>query len=151
MRFRLSAVVFGAAIVFSAAALAQSEPPGKILAQWGLIGTWSVDCAAPSSTRNGYSTYEADAAGGAVLRRDFGSDAPGDRSRIVAAEIGGDGMIRVTIDLQSIGQVRTNVFAKLSPESIRAMENRAADGTYTVREGRFLHNGQATLAQQRCR
>lgn len=151
MRFLLCAAVCGVALALARTAGAETDSPAKVLADWGMLGTWAVNCAAPASRINGYSTYAAQGTSDAALVRDFGTDNPGDRSRIVSARIVGDGMIEITIDLTSINQVRANVFAKLGADRIRAMENRASDGSYTVRDGKFVHNGQPTLVQHRCR
>ena len=153
MQFRLLAATFGAALALALAlpAAAQTDPPAEVLAKWGMLGTWAVNCNTPPSRGNGYSTYEAEGSTEAVLRRDFGAELERDRSQIQAARIAEDGMLHLTINLTSIGQVRTNVFMKVGAVGMRAFENRGPDGSYTVRDGKFLHNGLPTATQYRCR
>jgi len=151
MQFRLVAAAFGAALALALPAAAQTDPPAEVLAKWGMLGTWAVDCSLPPSRANGYSTYEAEGTSDAVLRRDFGAELVRDRSQIQSARIAADGMLHMTINLASISQVRTNVFMKVGADGMRAFENRGADGSYTVRDGKFLHNGAPTLPQYRCR
>ena len=150
MQLRLLAAVFGAALALALPAAAQNDPPAEVLAKWGMLGTWAVNCGTPPSRSNGHSTYEAEGTTDAVLRRDFGAELERDRSQIQSAHIA-DGLLHMTINFTSLGQVRTNVFMKVGADGMRAFENRGPDGSYTVRDGKFLHNGQPTLVQYRCR
>jgi len=151
MPIRLLAAAAVAALALAFPAAAQTDPPATVLAKWGLLGTWAVNCANPPSRQNGYSTYEAEGSADAVLRRDFGPESERDRSKIENAQVTADGMLSVTINFASINQVRTNVFMKVGADGIRAVENRGADGSYTVQDGKFVHNGAPTLTQTRCR
>lgn len=51
----LPLVLLALAPGFAGAARAQSVP--AIVQQFGLIGTWSLDCSKPASPENGRSTY----------------------------------------------------------------------------------------------
>ena len=151
-------LLLGVALFAAAPAPAQIVPtptpetPGAVLTRWGLAGTWAVRCDLPPSASNSHLRYVVEPDGRAFHLRDLGDQYERDRSEILAASIAADGAIHVTINFESLKQVRVVEFAKVAgnPKQVRAISNRQVDGPYTVKDGRFTSNGRETPAQIRC-
>jgi hypothetical protein len=124
-----------------------AQDPAEIAAQWGLLGTWAVDCTQPPSRQNSYLTFARD---GELLfhRRDFG-DAR-DEHPVTSVREAADGTIEVVIDLAIFAQTRTIVFAKEGEGKKRAVSNRDDKGVYSIRDSKFVANGQPAPVQNRC-
>ena len=147
------AMLFGMAVLGAMPASAQQEErAGPVLQRWGLVGTWAVRCDLPASGSNSHLHYVVEQDGRAFHLRDLGDQYERDRSEILRASIAGDGAIHVTINFESLKQVRIIEFAKVAgkPNQVRAISNRHADGPYSVKDGRFTSNGRETPVQTRC-
>lgn len=146
---RVALFALGILALLAAPASAQVSP-ANALREWGMLGWWSLRCEQPVSQNNFYYGYVVADDGQAYHERDLGDPSRNDRSAVTAAEILGDGSIRITVNFTSINQTRTIVFAK-EQGRMRAMYNRGSGGDITVEKGIFKHNGQPTPWQYKCR
>lgn|SRR5690606_24868269 len=137
------ALLFGLGVALPAWA----QGPAEVAAQWGLLGTWAVDCNQPPSRQNSYLTFARDGER-LVHRRDFG-DAR-DEHPVTSVRQSADGTIEVVIDLAIFAQTRTIVFAKAGEGKKRAVSNRDDKGVYSIKNGKFVANGQPAPVQNRC-
>ncbi|HJQ60522.1 MAG TPA: hypothetical protein VJ890_26690 [Vineibacter sp.] len=143
----IAAAAMIAAVVTPAGAAAQSI--AEVMEQWGLVGTWAVNCHLPPSRTNGmHSTYLPQLAGNVDVRRDFGDPQYNDVSQVIAARLQPDGRLEVTVDPR---QIFTYTLAKGADGRIRSMIGRLGNGEYTVRDGKFVATGAPTPWQSRCR
>lgn len=117
--------------------------------EWGLIGSWAIDCSLPPDRGKGaVLTYETEPDGRVMYRRDFG-DAK-DESEVVSAAADSDGVLNVTVFFPSLHQARQFGLLLQKDGSLRAIYNRSERGDYTIRDGKFVKTGQPTPAQHRC-
>jgi hypothetical protein len=124
-----------------------AETPADVASVWGLLGTWAVDCSQPASRQNSYLSFVRNG-DGLVHRRGFGGDS--EEHAVMAVRVTADGRIEVVIDLRQFSQVRTIVFAKEGEGKKRAVSNRDDKGVYSIRDGKFVANGQRAPVQGRC-
>jgi hypothetical protein len=70
---------------------------------------------------------------------------------VQAAAVGQDGALEVIVTFAAIGQTRKWRIVRGTDGRIRTMVNTRVDGSdYTVRDGRFIHNGAETPWLTRC-
>lgn len=146
MRMRLFAAAL--ALLFVPLNIACAETVADTLKAWGLLGTWAADCDFPAGRRNGYYSFIAKADGQGAHGRDFGDIK--DSNEILSATIGADNLLTLSVRFQSTAQVREFSYVKGERGVIRALTNREAGGAFTVRDGKFVGSGEATLWQSRC-
>ena len=145
---RWCALAFGATIL-SGHSSAQAQQPSVIqtITRWGLLGTWAVDCDKPSKDgsrvtyeiRNGRPAYVRDLGGG---RRDIAD--------IGRAFVNPDGSLVTRLDFSSVIGERYVTLIRGPDAKIRAKVNQGANGSYTVFDGKTVHDGVPTRWQARC-
>jgi hypothetical protein len=124
----------------------------ETLRQWGLLGTWSLDCGRQPGGNHIHIRYVEWMGGKVMTERDYGDPARNDSNEIINATINADGSLTLVVDFQSLGgQIRTFALMRDRPDRLRAVWNRGPDGTYTVKDGRFTGNGNETPWQYKCR
>jgi hypothetical protein len=141
------AVALVALLAASGAVSAQTN--ADTARNWGLLGTWRLDCSKPLSTSNPDLKY--------VVRdgkvhhdREFGNAR--DSSLVASLKAKPDGTLEVIVNFTSLTQVREFTFIKGAENRIRATSNRDVNSnTYSVRNGKFTANGNDTPWQTRCR
>lgn len=117
--------------------------------QWGLLGSWAVDCALrPDRDKGAVLTYEVRADGRVMYRRNFG-DAR-DESEVVSATVNAEGLLNVMVYFPSLHQTREFGLLLQKDGGLRAIYNRSEHGEYTIRDGKYVKTGEATPAQRRC-
>jgi hypothetical protein len=117
--------------------------------QWGLLGSWAVDCAArPDRDKGALLTYEIRTDGRVMYRRNFG-DAR-DENEVVSATVNADGLLNVMVYFPSLRQAREFGLRLAKDGSLRAIYNRSERGEYTIRGGKYIATGAPTPMQQRC-
>jgi hypothetical protein len=142
----IAIVVLGS---LSSATGASAQTVAEVASRWGLPGTWQVDCRAPTSRSNVSQTY-AVRGGKLSVDRAFGDGT--DSSAITAAAVKADGALDLVIIFTSISQTRQLVQIRGSDGRMRAITNRNVDtNDYSVKDGKFTANGNATPWQTRCR
>jgi hypothetical protein len=143
----LACLAIGLSVAASTPALA--EPAAQVAGEWGLLGTWALDCTLPPDRDRGARiSYRIVDGGRLILARDFGDAS--DISDIPDARLEPDGSLRLTVTFPAIRQTRIYTLAKDSDGNIRAMSNRDSKGRYSIRAGRFSATGQPTPKQARC-
>ena len=127
------------------------SPPksvADIASSWGLLGSWALDCTQSVSRQNAYLSYVR-RGDGMVHNRDFGDSR--DSNEILQAAISRDGFLELTGHFAGLSQTRRWVLIKKDGR-IRAIANSNADGTdVSIRDGRFVANGNKSPWQTRCR
>lgn len=129
--------------------LARAETLAAIVERWGLLGSWSVDCAMPPDRDKGtVLTYEISKDGRVMYRRNFG-DAK-DESEVVSATVNAEGLLNLMVFFPPLHQTREFGLLLAKDGSLRAIYNRSERGEYTIRDGKYVKTGAPTPAQQRC-
>jgi hypothetical protein len=129
--------------------MAKARSPVQVASDWGLLGSWRVDCAAPVSEDNVTITY-ADVGGTLFYQRDRGD--ANDSSPVVTATVTPDDKMDFVIDFTAMKQKRRNIIVKAPDASqYRAFENSdVATGAYSVQDGKFTSDGEVTPWFNRC-
>jgi len=129
--------------------LAHAESLAATVEQWGLLGSWSVDCTLPPDRDKGtVLTYEITRDGRVMYRRNFG-DAK-DENEVVSATVNAEGLLNLMVFFPSLHQTREFGVILTRDGGLRAIYNRSERGEYTIRDGKYVKTGAPTLAQQRC-
>jgi hypothetical protein len=132
-------------------ALAQAQSPTNAVEEFGLLGSWAIDCAQSPSPRNEHSVFSVTSVGTIQLRNDFGINYDEMVYRVVAAK-------RLDTDKLQLRQVLTTdrsivldvVMLKID-DKVRVWSSRGSDGTALVRDGAIPStNGQETRWALRC-
>lgn len=130
-------------------ATANAETLAATVEQWGLLGSWAVDCAArPNRDKGALLTYEIRKDGRVMYRRNFGEAT--DENEMVSATVNADGLLNVMVYFPSLHQTREFGLLLAKDGSLRAIYNRSERGEYTIRDGKYIATGAPTPAQQRC-
>ncbi|MCG2667223.1 hypothetical protein ACFPFP_09730 [Bradyrhizobium sp. GCM10023182] len=129
--------------------LAGAETLAATVEQWGLLGSWAVDCAVrPDRDKGAVLTYEIRGDGRVMYRRDFG-DAK-DENEVVSATVNAEGLLNLMVYFPTLHQTRQFGLLLAKDGSLRAIYNRSERGEYTIRDGKYVKTGAPTLPQQRC-
>ena len=129
--------------------LAHAESLAATVEQWGLLGSWSVDCTLPPDRDKGtVLTYEITRDGRVMYRRNFG-DAK-DENEVVSATVNAEGLLNLMVFFPSLHQTREFGVILTRDGGLRAIYNRSERGEYTIRDGKYVKTGAKTPAQQRC-
>ncbi|MBR0966599.1 hypothetical protein JQ554_21965 [Bradyrhizobium diazoefficiens] len=128
---------------------AEAETLSATVEQWGLLGSWAIDCAArPDRDKGALLTYEIRKDGRVMYRRNFGDAS--DESEVVSATVNAEGLLNVMVYFPSLKQTREFGLLLSKQGSLRAIYNRSERGEYTIRDGKYVATGAPTPPQQRC-
>jgi hypothetical protein len=116
--------------------------------QWGLLGSWSVDCARAPDRDSSLLTYEIRPDGRVMYRRNFGETR--DESEVVAASVNAEGLLNLMVFFPSLHQTREFGLLLQEDGGLRAIYNRDERGDYTIKDGKYVATGAPTPAQHRC-
>lgn len=131
------------------ASTAGAETLAVTVEQWGLLGSWAVDCTAkPDRDKGALLTYEIRKDGRVMYRRNFG-DAR-DENEVVFATVNAEGLLNVMVYFPSLQQTREFGLLLSEQGSLRAIYNRSERGVYTIKDGKYVATGAPTPPQQRC-
>ena len=145
---RWCALALGVTILSGhSSAQAQQTPVIQTITRWGLLGTWAVDCDKPGKdgsrvtyeVRNGRPAIVRDLGGG---RRDIAD--------IGRAFVNPDGSIVMREDFSSVIGSRYLTLIRSPDPKIRTTANQGTDGSYTVKDGKFVNDGVPTKWLARC-
>ena len=129
--------------------LAGAETLAATVEQWGLLGSWAVDCAArPDRDKCALLTYEIRGDARVMYRRNFGDTK--DENEIVSATVNAEGLLNLMVYFPSLHQTREFGLLLAKDGSLRAIYNRNERGEYTIKDGKYVKSGTPTLPQQRC-
>ncbi|MCK1361953.1 hypothetical protein [Bradyrhizobium sp. 199] len=141
----IAAVMLWAAITPAAGAATLAAK----VEQWGLLGSWAVDCAVrPDRDKGALLTYEVRKDGRVMYRRNFGEVS--DENEVVSATVNAEGLLNVMVYFPSLHQAREFGLLLAKDGSLRAIYNRSERGEYTIRDGKYVATGAPTPVQQRC-
>lgn len=128
---------------------AGAETLAATVEQWGLLGSWAVDCAArPDRDKGALLTYEIRKDGRVMYRRNFG-DAK-DENEVVSATVNAEGLLDVMVFFPALHQTREFGLLLQKDGNLRAIYNRSERGEYTIKDGKYVATGAPTPAQKRC-
>lgn len=147
---RMSRWLLGLATVAAVGAPRSSpaQTNAEIAAEWGLLGTWKIDCDAPATVANTQEIFVV-REGRLVLDRDLGTEK--DSFPVAFVAPGEGGSLYLVISFTRFGQVRENVVVKRSDGRKRVMSNRNVDtDEYSVRNGSFTQSGRELSWFTRC-
>jgi hypothetical protein len=134
-------------VAFTPAAGAESL--AATVEQWGLLGSWAVECAGrPDREKGALLTYEIRKDGRVMYRRNFGEAK--DENEVVSAMVNADGLLNVMVYFPLLQQTREFGLLLSKQGSLRAIYNRSERGEYTIRDGKYVATGASTPPQQRC-
>lgn len=137
-----------AASMLASVAYACADNPGDIARNWGLLGTWALDCAKPAKNGKGnVISYEISASGELIYRRDHDA---ADNNAVRDARIASDHTLILSIEMPQYGQTRESGLNREADGSIRSLYNRGEDGSYSIRDSRFVANGAPTPRLRKC-
>ncbi|WP_271530278.1 hypothetical protein [Bradyrhizobium sp. CCBAU 25338] len=129
--------------------MAGAETLAATVEQWGLLGSWAVDCAArPDRDKGALLTYEIRKDGRVMYRRNFGEAK--DENEVVSATVNAEGLLDVMVFFPALHQTREFGLLLQQDGSLRAIYNRSERGEYTIKDGKYVATGAPTPAQQRC-
>ncbi|MBH5389784.1 hypothetical protein H1B27_26375 [Bradyrhizobium sp. CNPSo 4019] len=129
--------------------MAGAETLAATVEQWGLLGSWAVDCAArPDRDKGALLSYEIRKDGRVIYRRNFGEAK--DENEVVSATVDAEGLLDVMVFFPSLHQTREFGLLLQKDGSLRAIYNRSERGEYTIKDGKYVATGAPTPAQQRC-
>jgi hypothetical protein len=131
---------------------ARAETVAATMTKWGLLGAWSVDCAAAAGAGTAAKLrYVAKADGSVFHYRNFGDDSSSDK--VKSARITPEDWLELKIFFKEIAvgeQDRTFALKRIRTGVIQAMYNYNAKREYSVKDGKFTSNGKDTPLQHRC-
>jgi hypothetical protein len=128
---------------------AGAESLAATVEQWGLLGSWAIDCAVrPDRDKGALLIYEIRKDGRVMYQRNFGETK--DENEVVSATVSADGMLNVMVYFPSLQQTREFGLLLSKQGSLRAIYNRSERGEYTIRDAKYVATGAPTPAQQRC-
>jgi hypothetical protein len=131
------------------ASVTRAESLAATVEGWGLLGSWSVDCALPPGRNTGaLLTYEINKDGRVMYRRNFGEAK--DESEVVSATVNREGLLNLMVFFPSLHQTREFGLLLSKDGSLRAIYNRSERGEYTIRDGKYVATGAPTPPQRRC-
>ncbi|MEK9279032.1 MULTISPECIES: hypothetical protein [unclassified Bradyrhizobium] len=126
-----------------------AETLATTVEQWGLLGSWSVDCSLqPDRDKGAVLSYEIRPDGRVMYRRNFGEAR--DENEVVAAAIDAEGLLDLMVFFPSLHQTREFGLLLSKDGSLRAIYNRSERGHYTIKDGKYVKTGTPTPAQYRC-
>lgn len=145
----LSRWITAASLWIAFAPAAGAETLAATVEQWGLLGSWAVDCGArPDRDKGSLLTYEIRKDGRVMYRRDFGEAK--DDNEVVSATVDAGGLLNVMVYFPSLQQTREYGLLLSEQGSLRAIYNRSERGVYTIKDGKYVATGAPTPSQQRC-
>ncbi|MFK4384745.1 hypothetical protein [Bradyrhizobium sp. USDA 223] len=128
---------------------AGAETLATTVEQWGLLGSWAVDCSGrPDRDQGARLTYDIRKDGRVMYRRNFGEAR--DENEVVSATVNAEGLLNVMVYFPSLHQAREFGLLLQKDGILRAIYNRSERGEYTIRNGKYVASGAPTPAQQRC-
>jgi hypothetical protein len=136
-------------LMTAAPCLADESPVPGTLKQFGLLGTWAIECALPASPQNEYSIYAVSPSGGATLSYARGAPyrdivyeirtaTPVAESRLALHVVGSPG--RIVVDLVLLKE----------NDTIRVWSSHTPGGRMLVIDGVITGNGKPSPRFKRC-
>jgi hypothetical protein len=137
-------------LMMAAPCLADESPVPGTLKQFGLLGTWAIECALPASPENEYSIYAVSPSGGATL-----SYARGGPYRDIVYEIRTATPVaeaRLALHVLGLpGRYAVDLVLLKEGDTVRVWSSHTPDGRMLVIDGVITGNGRPSPRFTRCR
>ncbi len=145
-----------AGLVLAAALTAVHAAPApdvdQLFRQFGLFGSWAVDCAAPASPENPHVSISSPAPGVILQDHDLGADNTVNRYSILSAEKLSETRIAVDVLFQpgKEGEERQRLIWVVRNGTLRTLFNQPQDGPVLVKDGVAVAYGLKTPLLKKC-
>ena len=103
----------------------------------------------PDRNKGAVLAYEITPDDRVVHRRDFGDTV--DESEVITTEVSKDGVMNLRVFFPKLKQTREFGMAMQPDGTMRAIYNRNQKVEYTIRNGKFIANGNPTPSLHKCR
>ena len=139
-----------AALLLAAApALADESPVPGALQQFGLLGTWAIDCARAAGPGDEYSIYAVSPSGEATLTYTRGEAFRDIVYAIRTAERVDDDRLELHV-LHLPERIQVNLVLRKEGDSVRVWSSHTPDGRMLVIDGVITGNGKDSPRFKRC-
>ena len=133
------------------AAAPRAQTATESLAQLGLLGRWSVQCAKSPSGTNPHIFFERSNSGtGARFRVEFGSGAPPLTDHVESARLVRFGTIAIRTTALQPGDLSFEITILKEPSRLRTIESVGSDGKVYIRDGVVMDTGEVNPWQNKC-
>jgi hypothetical protein len=130
---------------------ADTPSPTTAVRDFGLLGTWAVECSRPASPSNEHSLFSVTDAGGIWVFNDFGPDYDGMVYRVVDASLVEADKVSLRQILASDESIVLDIVMLKANDRIRIWSSRTAKGDMLVKDGSLSTTGdQQTRWAARC-
>lgn len=141
--------VLAALLSTAAPCFATESPVPGVLKQFGLLGTWAIDCAQPASADNEYSIYAVSASGEATLSYSRGEPYRDIVYAIQTADREAENRLALQV-LHMPERIPVDLVLLKEGGAVRVWSSHAADGRLLVIEGVIAGNGKQSPRFKRC-
>ena len=129
--------------------LADESPVPGTLKQFGLLGTWAIECALPASSENEYSIYAVSPSGGATLSYARGGPYRDIVYEIQTATLAASGRLALRV-LGLPGRYTVDLVLLKEGDTVRVWSSHTPDGRMLVIDGVITGNGRPSPRFTRC-
>jgi hypothetical protein len=144
----LPAIAAALLITQPAHAAPAQAPPSAIFQQFGLQGTWSLDCSRGPTPDNPYVTWEVTPAGTVAHAITFNGESASQADTVSDAAIIDDNLISFTLDTASgVGFIVT---VERAGGKMRTVRSVSTSGIVYYDNGRNLTSGRDSVFYERC-
>jgi len=148
---RIAAVLLLAAATAMPAA-AQAASADVLFQQFGLFGTWAIDCQQPAAPANPHVSITTPSVGLVLEEHDLGPDYATNHYSILSAEQGSAEQLTVAVIFQpgAEGEERQTLTFLIRKGARRTLFNQPDGGAVRVKNGIALANGNKTPVLKKC-
>jgi len=142
------------ALCFAAVLWASPAAAGSVsdtLREFGLFGTWAVDCDAPPSPDDNHAVFSEVPPAGAQELIYFSPQYKPNTYAINSAERVGSTTDQISLGVTFGDDMHQELILLVRNDTIRTMWNIAGDGSVRVKDGTITSNGGVTHSLTRCR
>ena len=144
---------FGIATVVSAAASPAKPPPEQLFHEFGLFGTWAIDCSVKPSPANPRVTISQPAPGVILEDNDLGPDNVVNRYSVLSAEKLSDTRLSLRVIFQpgKENEERQKLVWRVKDGTLRTLFNQPQNGPVRVKDGVAVKFGIETPLLRKCK
>ena len=148
---RIAAVLLLAAAT-AMPAVAKAASADVLFQQFGLFGTWAIDCQQPAAPANPHVSITTPSVGLVVEEHDLGPDYATNHYSILSAEQSSAEQLTVAVIFQpgAEGEERQTLTFLVRKGTRRTIFNQPDGGAVRVRDGIALANGNKTPVLKKC-
>jgi hypothetical protein len=152
MRIVAVLVVLLATAMPAAAASGEGPSPDQLFKQFGLFGTWAIDCASPASPGNPHVAISEPAPGVILEDQHLGSDYRLNRYSVLAADKLSDTELSVIVLLHpgEADEDRQKLIFRIQDNTRRTLFTQSVGGPVRVKNGIVVMRGSPTPLLKKC-